>query len=289
MPEPLVTVAMSIHNAASTLTVALQSISRQTFSDWEMILVDDGSTDQTDRILNKVRDSRIHLVHKEGGRQGLAARLNQCIELARGKYVARMDADDVAYPERLERQVQYLETHPDVDLLGHGAILFKGDGQVVGVYPTASEHTQICRRPWWGFPLAHPTWMGRRAWFARHRYNNNLTKGQDQELLLRSYRTSRFAALSDVLLGYRTEQVSARKTARGRYDYCKTLVSHIHDATSVVVAGRGVTVHALGFCRDVVGELVGANTRVFQRLGSAPDTAMLARWGMVWSDLKDER
>lgn len=281
--------AMSVHNAALTLEAALRSILWQTFSDWEMILVDDGSTDQTGRILNKVSDSRIHLVHGEGGRQGLATRLNQCIDLARGKYIARMDADDVAYPERLERQVQYLEAHHDVDLLGHGAVLFKGDGQVLGTYPTASEHEEICRRPWWGFPLAHPTWMGRRAWFAGHRYNNDLTKGQDQELLLRSYRTSRFAALPDLLLGYRTEQVSASKTARGRYFYCKALVSHIHDTPSAVMAGRGVVVHALGFCRDGAGELVGASKRVFQRLGSAPDAAMLARWGMVWSDLKEER
>ena len=289
MPEPLVTVAMSVHNAASTLEAALRSILWQTFSDWELILVDDGSTDQTGRLLSQFGDARIHVVKGKDGQKGLATRLNECIELARGKYVARMDADDIAYPERLERQVQYLEAHPDVDLLGHGAVLFKGDGQALGAYPTACEHEEICRRPWWGFPLAHPTWMGRRAWFARHHYDNNLTKGQDQELLLRSYSTSRFAALPDVLLGYRTEQVSARKTARGRYYYCKTLVSRIHDTTSAVVAGRGVVVHALGFSRDVAGELVGADTRVFQRLGRAPDAAMLARWGMVWSDLKEER
>ena len=237
MPEPLVTVAMSVHNAASTLEAALRSILWQTFSDWELILVDDGSTDQTGRLLSQFGDVRIHVVEGKGGQKGLATRLNECIDLARGKYVARMDADDIAYPERFERQVQYLETHPEVDLLGHGAVLFKGDGQALGAYPAASEHEEICRRPWWGFPLAHPTWMGRRAWFAKHRYNNDLTKGQDQELLLRSYRASRFAALPDVLLGYRTEQVSARKTARGRYYYCKTLVSHIHDTTSAVMAG----------------------------------------------------
>jgi glycosyltransferase involved in cell wall biosynthesis len=289
VPEPLVTVAMSVHNAASTLEAALRSILWQTFSDWELILVDDGSTDQTGRLLSQFGDVRIHVVEGKGGQRGLATRLNECIDLARGKYVARMDADDIAYPERFERQVQYLETHPEVDLLGHGAVLFKGDGQALGAYPAASEHEEICRRPWWGFPLAHPTWMGRRAWFAKHRYNNDLTKGQDQELLLRSYRASRFAALPDVLLGYRAEQVSARKTARGRYYYCKTLVSHIHDTTSAVMAGRGIVVHALGFCRDVAGELVGANTRVFQRLGGAPDAAMLARWGMIWSDLKKER
>lgn len=280
---------MSVHNSASTLEAALRSILWQTFSDWELILVDDGSTDQTGRLLSQFGDARIHVVEGKGGQKGLATRLNECIDLARGKYVARMDADDIAYPERFERQVQYLETHPEVDLLGHGAVLFKGDGQALGAYPAASQHEEICRRPWWGFPLAHPTWMGRRAWFAKHRYNNDLTKGQDQELLLRSYHASRFAALPDVLLGYRTEQVSARKTARGRYYYCKTLVSHIHDTTSAFMAGRGVIVHALGLCRDVAGELVGANMRVFQRLGDAPDVAMLARWGMVWSDLKKER
>lgn len=161
MPEPLVTVAMSVHNAASTLEAALRSILWQTFSDWELILVDDGSTDQTGRLLSQFCDARIHVVEGKGGQKGLATRLNECIDLARGKYVARMDADDIAYPERFERQVQYLETHPEVDLLGHGAVLFTGDGQALGAYPAASEHEEICRRPWWGFLLPiQPGWDG---------------------------------------------------------------------------------------------------------------------------------
>ena len=137
---------MSVHNAALTLDAALRSILWQTFSDWELILVDDGSTDQTDRLLSQFGDARIHVVRGKDGQKGLVTRLNECIDLARGKYVARMDADDIAYPERFERQVQYLETHPEVDLLGHGAALFIGDGQALGSYPTACEHEEICRR-----------------------------------------------------------------------------------------------------------------------------------------------
>jgi hypothetical protein len=88
-----------------------------------------------------------------------------------------MDADDIAYPERFERQVRYLASHPDVELLGHGAVLFKGEGEIIGLYPTAQDHEEICHRPWWGFPLAHPTWMGKRSWFLRYRYDERLRKG----------------------------------------------------------------------------------------------------------------
>lgn len=283
MADPLVTVAMSVHNAGSTLKAALRSILWQTFSDWELIVVDDGSTDQTGRILSQFSDSRIHVVQGKGGRRGLAARLNQCLELARGKYVARMDGDDIAYPERLERQVRYLEAHPDVDLLGHGAVLFKEDGQVLGVYPTASEHEEICRRPWWGFPLAHPTWMGKRAWFVRHRYTDDLSKGQDQDLLLRSYRTSRFAALPDILLGYRMEGISAGKSGRGRMNYCRQLVMQVCDVPSALTAVRGVLIHSLALGRDVLLDVTGSMSRRSRQSFRAANDEVRTHWQRVWS------
>lgn len=288
MADPIVTVAMSVHNAASTIESALWSILWQTFSDWELIVVDDGSTDQTGRILSRFSDVRIHVVQGRGGQQGLAARLNQCIELARGKYVARMDADDVAYPERLERQVRYLEAHPDVDLLGHGAVLFKEDGQVLGVYPTASAHEEICRRPWWGFPLAHPTWMGKRSWFVRHRYRDELTKGQDQDLLLRSYRTSRFAALSDILLGYRMEGISARKSGRGRMNYCRQLVAQVCDVPSALTAARGVLIHSLALGRDVLLDVTGSMSQRSRRSFQAANDEVHMHWQRVWGRVTSE-
>ena len=279
---------MSVHNAASTLESALRSILWQTFSDWELIVVDDGSTDQTGRILSQFSDVRVHVVQGKGGQQGLATRLNQCIELARGKYVARMDADDVAYPERLERQVQYLEAHLDVDLLGHGAILFKEDGQALGVYPTASEHEEICRRPWWGFPLAHPTWMGKRSWFVRYRYTDDLIKGQDQDLLLRSYRTSRFAALSDILLGYRMEGISARKSGRGRMNYCRQLVEQVCDVPSALTAARGALVHSLALGRDVLLDVTGSMSQRSRQSFRAVNDDVRTHWQRVWSRVTSE-
>ena len=288
MSDPVVTVAMSVHNAAPTLESALQSILWQTFPDWELIVVDDGSTDQTPRILGRLTDRRVRLVRGEEGQKGLAFRLNQCVQLARGKYIARMDADDISYPERFERQVQYLESHPDIDLLGHGAVLFKGDGHVLGLYPTACEHDKICRRPWWGFPLAHPTWMGKRSWFSRHPYADNLTKGQDQELLLRSYHASRFAALPDILLGYRIEGISSKKSGRGRLNYCRQLLKQIGDVPSALTAVGGVLVHSLAFGRDILLDVAGSMNHRSRQSFQIADDRVRKHWQSVWSRVTSE-
>jgi glycosyltransferase involved in cell wall biosynthesis len=247
---------MSVHNGAGTVASAIRSILWQTLSDWELILVNDASTDSTATICRSFQDSRIRVVD-ESEQKGLAARLNQSLDCARGKYVARMDADDIAYPERFARQVHYLESHPDVDLLGHGAVLFKRKGEVVGLYPRAVSHEDICRRPWWGFPLAHPTWMGKRSWFITERSDERLMKGQDQELLLRTYQKSRFAALPECLLGYRIENISVLKSTRGRLVYCRRLLADVDDLSSFADAVKGIGVHGVALARDVVLALVG--------------------------------
>lgn len=287
MAGPRVTVGMSVHNAEATLALALRSVLWQSFADWELILIDDGSTDRTMDVVRQFQDPRIRVLY-ESRNKGLAVRLNQCLELARGMYFARMDADDVAYPERLGRQVSYLEAHPEVDLLGHTALVFHGDGQAIGLHPAAADHDEICRRRWWGFPLAHPTWMGRLEWFRRHRYRESAVKAQDQELLLRSFRTSRFATLQDVLLGYRLEGVSSTKSALGRYHYCRTLVEQICDMASAAVAVRGLAVHMLGLARDVllanVGVAGGRQDRSWRSILPA-DAATLQQWQSLWSTL----
>jgi len=282
--DPLVTIAMSVRNGASTLDIAIRSILWQTFPDWEFIIVDDGSTDATQEILHQFCDPRIRVI-REREQIGLAARLNQCVDKARGKFISRMDADDVAFPERLERQVQYLEAHPDIDLLGHGAVMFKGDGQIIGVYPTACEHDEICRRPWWGFPLAHPTWMGTRSWFSRHRYKDLLILSQDQELLLRSYRTSRFAALPDILLGYRMKGISIKKSGRGRVTYCRQLVRRAYDIPSAIMAARGILIHGIALSRDVLLDVTGGITQRSRQSFRPANDQVCAHWHSVWSHI----
>lgn len=287
MPAPLITVAMSVHNGEKTVRAAIRSILWQTCTDWELVLINDASTDSTLRILRQFQDPRIRVLD-EPQRKGLAVRLNHCVTLARGRYVARMDADDIAYPERFERQVEYLKAHPDIDLLGHGAILFTKEGQIVGVYPSARTHAEICRRPWWGFPLAHPTWMGKQSWFAQNRYDDELTKGQDQDLLLRSYQKSRFAALPDLLLGYRMEGISVRKTWPGRLSYCRQLVRQAHDISSVVTAVRGVLIHGLALGRDVLLEATGSLSHRSRQSFQVVSDRVQNDWREVWRRVTSE-
>ncbi|MBX3328797.1 MAG: glycosyltransferase family 2 protein [Nitrospira sp.] len=290
MNAPLVTVAMSAYNASETIGLALRSILTQTYQNWELILIDDGSTDQTREIVSCIQDSRVRFIQEPSGNMGLASRLNQCVRLARGRYIARMDADDVAYPQRLERQVQFLEEHRDIDLLGTGAVIFRGEGEIIGCYPTASSHEAICRRPWWGFPLAHPTWMGKRTWFLSHPYSDEDTRCEDQALLLQSFSHSRFAALEEVLLGYRMAEIEAGKLGRGRLNYCRRLVARAKDLSSLKWAMMGFGVHSVAFARDVVlqfGRTVGSRSR---SSWGAAGQAERDQWQSVWVELvRDHR
>ena len=155
--QPLVSIGMPVFNCEKTLNIAVQSILNQTYSNWELILIDDGSEDKTLEIANSFQDSRIKVI-ADGRNQQLPIRLNQAIALSRGKYFARMDGDDVSYPERLQRQVEYLEQHPEIDLLGTGSINFR-DGKATGAVQLEESHAGICARPWSSFILLHPTWM----------------------------------------------------------------------------------------------------------------------------------
>lgn len=276
-PEPAVSVILPCHNAARTLASALRSVLVQSFSDFELLLIDDGSTDGTAGIAAASGDPRLRYL-ADGRRRGLAARLNQGVALARGRYVARMDADDVSFPERLARQVGFLEAHPDVDLLGCRAVVFRDDGRIVGLLPFAATHEALCARPWRGIPLPHPGWMGRRAWFERHRYRDpEVLRAEDQELLLRAAPLSRYACLDDVLLGYRQGPFVLRRTLLARR-------SLLLAQQRLFVARRqwGHALRALGLtvlkvAVDVAAALPGADALYFQRMNAPVPGPVVAR------------
>ena len=141
MPSPLVSIGLPAFNCEKTLAVMIRSILNQTYGNWELLLIEDGSSDRTLEVAQEFSDPRIS-VFTDRSHKGLVSRLNQAVAMGRGKYFARMDADDVAYPERLERQVEYQEEHPEIDLLGCGMLVFKGDGVAVG----ATSHAGNSRR-----------------------------------------------------------------------------------------------------------------------------------------------
>lgn len=218
---PLVTVAMPVYNAGLFLRAAVMSIVRQTFDDWELLIIDDGSTDGAVDSIGDISDPRITMV-RDGMNKGLAARLNEAIDRARGQYFARMDQDDVSHPERLARQITALEADAGVHLVGLRCIVISERGEIIGKLPSALSHEEICARPWLGFYLPHPTWLGRTEWFRRHRYAFPAPYFcEDQELLLRSHGESRFAVLPDYLFAYRVrDHINVRKSLRTRWAMC---------------------------------------------------------------------
>lgn len=217
MADPLVTVILPIYNAGPYLRQAVLSIVRQTFTDWELLVIDDASTDDAIESIVDITDARICRIRNPAN-LGLAATLNIGIELARGEFIARMDQDDIAYPERLERQLAMLRADPQLDLVAVRCLAIDREGEIVGALPFALTYETLCRMPWRGFYLPHPTWLGRAEWFRCYRYAiPGPYLSEDQELLLRSYRNSRFAVTPEILFAYRVrERIDWKKAFRTR-------------------------------------------------------------------------
>ena len=160
---PAVSVLMPVHNGEKYLGEAIESILNQTFCDYEFVIINDGSTDGTQDILSDYerREERIRVLSQQ--RQGLAATLNLGLEMARGEYIARMDADDISHPERLATQVTYLQKHPEVGLAGTNCYPVDSAGTVGGgPFPGRSlDGSQVVWDLYWGNPIVHPSVMYR--------------------------------------------------------------------------------------------------------------------------------
>ena len=204
--EPLVNVAMPIYNIGKYLRPAVLSIMQQTLTDWELYIIDDGSTDNALSYIADVQDSRIIII-KDGQNKGLAARLNEVINLAKGRYFALMDQGDFSYPDRLSKQVDALEESLDLDLLSTRAIKISMEGEPLGYLPSLLSHAEITSARWKGFCMPHPTWMGRLQWFKKNHYAEPAPYlCEDQELLLRTFEESNFSCLEEVCLAYRVRE-----------------------------------------------------------------------------------
>lgn len=224
---PLLTVAMPVFNAGKYLRLAVLSVVAQTFQDWELLIIDDGSTDNALQDIADIDDRRVQIL-RDGMNKGLAARLNEAIALARGQYFARMDQDDVSYPQRFACQIDLLRHHSELDVVSVRAITISDDNEITGVLPCPLTHEKICARPWQGFCFPHPAWMGKLEWFRRHRY---ATPGpffcEDQELLLRTYNVSRFGAVDKVLFAYRIRgKNNWRRVAKTRWTFFRIQLHH---------------------------------------------------------------
>jgi len=196
---PAVSVLMSVHNGAPLVGEAVASVLGQSDGDLELIVVDDGSTDATPGLLAAVVDPRLR-VHRQA-HTGLTRALNQALGLARGGLVARLDADDVALPERLARQRAFLARHPEVGLLGTAAREVDLAGALVRVVQPPLDDAALRRALIRVNPFVHSSVMVRREVLARTGgYDEALAVAQDYELWMRLARLTRLANLADVLV-----------------------------------------------------------------------------------------
>ena len=142
MSKPLVSVVMSVYNGERYLREAIGSILNQTFRDFEFLMINDGSSDRTAEILKDYNINRIKIIKNERN-IGLTKSLNKGLRIARGEYIARQDADDVSAPDRLEKEVNFLETHRDYAVVGTFVKILNEDSEVIGLLDRLTADTQI--------------------------------------------------------------------------------------------------------------------------------------------------
>jgi len=197
--SPLVSVLMPVYNAEKYLCESIDSILNQTYQNFEFIIINDGSTDGSADIVRSYKDPRIIFVDNPKN-SGLVSVLNHGLDIAHGKYIARMDADDISLPERFEKQVKFMERHRNVGICG---TFFRVFGRV-GYIETKKAYPKLkdMREP---SPLGHPTVMMRKSVLDKYhlRYDPRYKYAEDYELWTRAVEYTKIANLKDVLLNYR--------------------------------------------------------------------------------------
>lgn len=278
--QPTVSIVLPVYNGASTLAAAIRSLLLQTFPDWELLIIDDASSDDSLAVARSFKDPRIS-VRSHQQNWNLPNTLNEGVTLARGRYIARMDQDDIAFPDRLAMQVVYLDDHPEVDLIGTAAVIFSDNGACHGCLQVAVTHQEITKKPWNGIPLPHPTWMGKQEWFHRHPYDSRAARAEDQDLLLRSHATSRFACLPDVLLGYRQNCRPFRKLYLARCSYARSVVAFAWANRRPLFAMHAITLVILKIMADVLNIYAGFD-RLRNRMEPVPEK-IATQWRQLWT------
>lgn len=214
---PKISVLMSVYNSAPYLRQAVDSILNQTFPDFEFVIIDDGSTDETAAILESYPDPRLVRL-KNPQNIGLTHSLNRGLEALRGEYIARMDADDISVPERFERQLAFLESYPEVGLVGSNMASIDAAGNPL--YGGRSEFTGGAADGYlrwalhWMNPIPHVTIFARRELLQQNRYDPAYNTVEEFELWTRLIQQTKFARMPDVFIQRRIVETSVTRTRR---------------------------------------------------------------------------
>ena len=215
---PAVTIGIPFYNAEATLLDAVRSVFAQTHQDWELILLDDGSTDCSLELARSIRDPRVK-VYSDGQNRRLAARLNQMTHLAKCDFIARMDADDLMTPDRIEKLLSILQLHQEYDLVSCGTYTINSDSILKGYRGKAEfAYTFDCLlRKSQGF--LHAGLVARKSWYERNKYDESASLIEDTYLWLCAAKAGDFRALSiaEPLYIYREEGAVTEHKLLGSY------------------------------------------------------------------------
>ncbi len=263
---PTVSVVLSVRNGGSDLPQALDTILKQSFSDFELIAINNGSTDRTREFLDQIGDPRVRAYHQED--MGLAAALNRGISLARGRYIARQDHDDLADPTRIAKQVAFLDAHPDHALVGTCAEIWAGDAPSGRFHDHPTEDDILRFDLLLNNPFVHSSVMMRKSALDHvggYASDPARQPPEDYELWSRLARHYRVANLGERLTVYR--EVSSSMSRAGAQPFLERLVTisseNLAHASGAIVPQQ---VHV-----DIAALVHGADARVSRK----PDAAAM--------------
>lgn len=198
---PQVSVILPVYNTENYVAEAIQSILNQTFTDFELLIIDDASTDNTLGIISQFTDPRITVITNDFNLK-VVKTLNKGLRLAKGDFIARMDADDIAHSKRFEKQIQYLKQNPEIDMVNTWVQTFGSENNILRA---ATDHELIKARLLFLNPITHPAVMFRRDAFIKNNlyYNEEFVNAEDYGLWVAAIDKIKLAAVPEVLFKYR--------------------------------------------------------------------------------------
>ncbi len=271
MNTPAITVLMPVYNAEKYLADAIDSILNQSFNDFELLIINDGSTDSSEKIILSYSDSRVRYMKNEKNIK-LIATLNKGIEIANGKYIARMDADDVSLPSRLQVQFDFMESNPNVALCGSW---FELIGDRTGIAKYGGEHNEIMMKMLYQCHFCHPSVIMRKSMIDTFdvKFDSAYIHAEDYDFFVRIGEKYKLANIQTALLKYRIHERSVSASNKAIQNNNSALVKkRLFEKTGLAISEndidffRTVMQHEYEFTKDylhkaelLLDKLVAAN------------------------------
>lgn len=203
LQKPLISVIMPVYNGMPFLKQAVESILEQSYKNFELIIVDDKSTDSSLSFAKKIKDKRVKIIRNLKN-LGIANSLNIAITSSKGNYIARMDSDDISLPERLEKQLKFLQKNKSISICGSFAYLINDKGETIGTKKYPVKNKDLKKALNFYSPIIHPTFFGRTTFFKElSGYNPAFEYAEDYEFLVRSRVRYKMANVPEYLLKWR--------------------------------------------------------------------------------------